>query len=175
MDYSHHPITSSQFPFCPFKVLSSSSNSLMMAMRFWATLLQIYPPPYSIWDIVVVSNSSCGRLQHQVLSHLACALLCGDNAPLEWRVGGAPPLRQHGDSQTVICKLEYRKGRGLRNVRLLRPQSLTTHGDRGIRRRVSLEYLGYLQCTSNTPPHLTGLKILLSGKRREQRERHKGN
>jgi hypothetical protein len=29
-------------------------------------------------------------------------------------------------------------------VRLLRPQSLTTHGDRGIRRRVSLEYLGYL-------------------------------
>jgi hypothetical protein len=40
--------------------------------------------------------------------------------------------------------------------RLLRPQSLTTHGDRGIRRRVSLEYLGYLRCTSNTPPHLTG-------------------
>ena len=41
-----------------------------------------------------------------------------------------------------------------RNVRLLRPQSLTTHGDRGIRRRVSLEYLGYLRCTSNTPPTL---------------------
>jgi hypothetical protein len=29
-------------------------------------------------------------------------------------------------------------------VRLLRPQSLTSHGDRGIRRRVSLEYLRYL-------------------------------
>jgi hypothetical protein len=37
-------------------------------------------------------------------------------------------------------------------VRLLRPQSLTTQGDREIRRRVSLEYLGYLRCTSNTPP-----------------------
>jgi hypothetical protein len=36
--------------------------------------------------------------------------------------------------------------------RLLRPRSLTTHGDRGMKRRVGLEYLGYLRLYTNTPP-----------------------
>jgi hypothetical protein len=31
-----------------------------------------------------------------------------------------------------------------------RPRSLTTHGDRGMRRRVGIEYLGYLRLYTNT-------------------------
>jgi len=59
------------------------------------------------------------------------------------------PTAPHTTSVTVVRVIPPMTTVGRRIVRLLRPQSLTTHGDRGIRRRVSLEYLGYLRCTSN--------------------------